>query len=725
MNFIKEWLKGWSLESKENFEKNHRIKSFEEYLLDLLNHPYLLSRNSVQYLVDMLEFFGEKKVYSSGMVQKRFTLFDQDFPYMATKKIVGHESTILKIYSVLKDFVIEGGIDKIVLLHGPSNSGKSLILEWLMIGLEEYSRKNEGCLYTFHWIFPIESGKRLGFGEKNDIFKGVSSFANLSSEQTAFRIGCDVNDSPLLLIPPKRRLPFLQKLLENAPEAERERFVPTKYILEGELCSRCRQIFDSLHDEYGGDVEKILRHVQVRRLFISRKYQRGAVVISPQESPDAAVRLLSTDVNWEQVPSVLQHLTLEQIQGGLTGSNNGILEFSDFLSRPPEMNKYLLSLITSGRMDISQNSWTLNTTIFATAIEESLDLFKNKEEFHNFKGILTFIPVPYLLERTKEQILHYETLKKIAEFKHVDPLLHYSSALIAVLSRLFKPQLNHFEPKMRETVSKITPYEKAIMYDSFFEFSPELVSFTLDKIAILPDLIEEFAETQYYEGRMGFSPKDFSEIFYEQAYKQEEGCMTIIDFLDGVYFLTKNTSLYRFLDMKPEGNYNDFGYILDITRKEHSNIFEDILLHVLGYSPNDLLFGLLKGYYYLLLNKGSEKKLEEHERLLKIDGKRGRKRIKKEINEGMNMSDWGFIPSFCKEYKRIKKGIINGNLNNIKSEINSMSMILLGREKELPKDIKDKSVKTIDILIEKYGFCANCLYENLSTLIEEKYSKAH
>ncbi|NMB99887.1 MAG: hypothetical protein GYA35_06375, partial [Thermoanaerobaculaceae bacterium] len=198
MDFSENWLKEWASESKNNFEKNHRIKSFSEYIKDLSEKPYSLSRNSVQYLLDMLEFFGEKKVYSLGTLFKTFKLFEQEIPSSAAPPLVGQEGAVMEIYSILKDFVIEGGADKIVLLHGPGSCGKSLIIEWLMRGIEEYSRKSAGCLYTFHWVFPKEGGKRMGFGEKTDIVPSSSTYAYLSSDQISFRLSCDVNDSPLL-----------------------------------------------------------------------------------------------------------------------------------------------------------------------------------------------------------------------------------------------------------------------------------------------------------------------------------------------------------------------------------------------------------------------------------------------------------------------------------------------------------------------------------------------
>lgn len=721
MDFSDNWLKEWASESKENFEKNHRIKSFSEYLKDLSEKPYSLTRTSVQYLLDMLEYFGEKKVYSLGTIFKTFKLFELTMPNSASPPLVGQEGAIMEIYSILKDFVIEGSADKIVLLHGPSNCGKSLIIEWLMRGIEEYSRKQEGCLYTFHWIFPKEGGKRMGFGEKNEPLSSTSSYAYLSSDQISFRLACDINDSPLLLIPPKRRLSFIKELLKNANETEKEKFISSKYILEAELCGRCRQIFDALHDEYGGDVEKILMHIQVRRFYISKKYQRGSVVISPQETPDAGTRLISTDSNWDSIPSALQHLSIEQVQGSIVKANNGIAEFSDFLSRPTELNKYLLSLLASGGMEVSQNSISLNSTIFATAIEENLDTFKQSHDFPAFKGRMAFVTVPYLLERRKESEIHLKSLIKISEFKHICPMLHFSSGLTAVLTRLFKPIPENYSKEFKESVANITPYEKTVIYDSFSDFVPEFVSFDMKKMKLIFYLTEEFRKTQYYEGRFGFSPREISDLFYEEAYNKENSCISIFDFLNGLAILTKDRSLYKFLEIKPEANYHDLAYIMNIVKREHLKFFEDTVLLALNVYPGQTAFSLVKSYFSKLIQQEDSKSITEIEKQLSLTENftNYRKRVKSNINESLKESDWGFIPLFCEEVVRLKKYKINQNKEKINKILNNTLLLLSGGKKNIDSSSIKETENFVNDMIEKYYFCPNCLYENTKALLEE------
>lgn len=724
MDPTEKWLGDWAESSRKNFEKNHRIKSFGEYLLDLRKSPYALTRNAVQYVVDMMEFFGVEKVYSMGEVLTKFTLFSRTAPEEAAAAVVGAEEAILDIYSALKNFVIEGKTDRMIHLHGPSGSGKSLIIDRLMKGCEEYCRKPEGALYTFHWVFPAEGGKRMGFGENSAESGPLSTFAYLSAEDISFRLACDMNDSPLLLISPRRRRAFLEEILKDAPEEERSRFLFTRRVLEDDLCPRCRAVFDALHDEYGGDVEKVLRHVQVKRLHVSRKYQRAAAVISPQETPDADSRLLSTDASLDDIPSALQHLTMEQIGGSLVQGNNGIVEFSDFLSRSPELNKYLLSAVSRGAVQISRSSVSLNIVPFATSDEESLDSFKQGHEFSSFKGITVFVPVPYSLERSKEQRIYLDTLSRIGKFKHVAPFLAEAAGLWAVLTRLHRPQPEAYPKDISGIAAKLGPYEKSVLYDSFAFLVPPLCSFDIQTIEALPYLKEEFSGTQFYEGRFGVSPRDMAEVFYGEAYNRENNCISLNDFLEGLGSLTKDQSLFRFLQLKPENGYHDPSAFTDIVRKEYLELFEGDFLQALKVYPEGGVLGVVDPYFSALLDGKEDEKTREQEKLLAggKDPEKYRGELLKAVEKGLKRSEWGFVPLYVEESKTFADSLRKGREEQIQSALTASMKLLIGGEKNVPAEELPAAKGLVEKMLEEFGYCPHCLYENIKAVLEEKYS---
>ena len=44
-------------------------------------------------------------------------------------------------------------------------------------------------------------------------------------------------------------------------------------MVDGELCHKCRRIYNALLAAYNGDWLKVLRHVQVERFYLSRRYR--------------------------------------------------------------------------------------------------------------------------------------------------------------------------------------------------------------------------------------------------------------------------------------------------------------------------------------------------------------------------------------------------------------------------------------------------------------------
>ncbi len=723
MDSAEKWLGDWAESSKKNFEKNHRIKSFNEYLGDLAGSPYSLSRNAVQYVVDMIEHFGEEKVYCIGELLTRFNLFSQPLPQKTIAPLAGSEEAVLDVYSALKNFAIEGKIDRMIHLHGPSGSGKSLIVDWLIKGCEEYSRKPEGALYTFHWVFPSEGGKRMGFGENPAGSGAPNTYAYLPSEEVAFRLSCDMNDSPLLLISPKRRRAFLEELLAGAGEEDKGRFIPTRHIVEDDLCPRCRAVFDALHDEYGGDVENVLRHVQVKRLHISGKYQRAAAVISPQESPDADSRLLSTDSNLDSIPSVLLHLTIEQLGGSLIQANNGIVEFSDFLSRSPELNKYLLSAAGGGTVEVSRSRVSLNLVPFATSDEDSLDTFKQSQEFSAFRGITVFVTVPYLLERSKEQKIYMETLSRIGRFKHIAPYLAESAGLWAVLTRLHRPEPENYGKEMTGLVARIGPYEKAVLYDSFSFLVPPLCGFDIQTIEALPYLREEFKRTQFYEGRFGFSPRDMAEIFYGEAYNRENNCIGLYDLLDGLNSLTKDRSLFKFLQLKPENGYHDPSEFSEIIRKEYLELFEGDCLQAMKIYPEGGILAVVDPYFNAVLEEKEDEKTRELEKLLagERDPAKYRDEIKAEAERGLKRSEWGFVPRYLAEARNYAAGLRKGREEETRAVLAASMRLLAGGEKNVQPESLPPAKNFVERMMEEFGYCPHCLYESIKAVLEEKY----
>ena len=101
-----------------------------------------------------------------------------------------------------------------------------------------------------------------------------------------------MRDHPLLLLPRTKRRDLINQRLGAA---DRHGFRPADYLLRGDLSHRNRQIFEALLSSYHGDLAKVLRHVQVERFFVSRRYRQAAATVEPQLAVDARSKQLTMD----------------------------------------------------------------------------------------------------------------------------------------------------------------------------------------------------------------------------------------------------------------------------------------------------------------------------------------------------------------------------------------------------------------------------------------------
>src|SRR5262249_38937551 len=149
----------------------------------------------------------------------RWRLFDLPWEDEVGRRdaLVGHEALQAEVYRALSTFARQGRVNRLVLLHGPNGSAKSTFVACVMRAVEDYSARDEGALYRFHWVFPRGRGveSRIGFGGKgtDEGPRPGESYAHLDETQIEAKILCEVRDHPLLVLPSPTRQSFLRKVL--------------------------------------------------------------------------------------------------------------------------------------------------------------------------------------------------------------------------------------------------------------------------------------------------------------------------------------------------------------------------------------------------------------------------------------------------------------------------------------------------------------------------------
>jgi serine protein kinase len=562
---------------KKEFDSNRRILSYDEYLALVGENPKLQTRGSAAYLADMMDHFGREpagRSEAAGFVPlQRFKLFDLPIDSMASQ-VVGQEGVQHHIYRALRTFSRQGINNKLILLHGPNGSAKSSIAHALMGGMERYSRENHaGATYSFNWIFPVDRVTKGGIGINTPAYSSAKrdsqqSFAKLPDDEIAARIPCDMRDHPLLMIPQDVRREFLTKLVGDAKANELWEQMP-HYLTQGDLCHRCKQIFDVLLTANGGDYRKVLSHVQVERVYFARRYRRGLVTIEPQMHVDAQYHQLTYNKSMGQLPATLQSLNLFTLTGDLVDGNRGLIEYSDLLKRPVDSFKYLLGACETGSVNVGNSIAYVDTVMIGSTNEVQLDAFKEFPDFTSFKARIELVRVPYLMSVSDEQKIYASQLHQMAGDKHLAPHVAWTAGMWAVLTRLKKPNSINYPPNVSTLVSNLTPLEKARLYDTG-EVPPQL-SLEDKKLlrANLRKLREEYTNIPYYEGRMGASAREIKSILFDAAQNPEFPCLSPLATLRELEEFVKRVSEYEFLKQDVKDGFHDSAEFINAVRTEY------------------------------------------------------------------------------------------------------------------------------------------------------------
>ncbi|RMG18304.1 MAG: serine protein kinase PrkA [Planctomycetota bacterium] len=588
-----------SSRSQERFAARQQILSFAEYFAEVARDPRRHTRDAARYLKDCFDHFGTTEVRGLGRTLRRFKLFDAPWDGGETQ-VLGQEELQNAVYKHLVSFCEKGRVDKLLMIHGPNGTAKSTFVECLIGALRHYSSLPEGALYRFNWVFS-DSAERaaLGFHEKVSDLPEDGSLAHLPAEEITFKLGDELKDHPLLLIPSEERGEVLARLF-GEPDPD----VPA-FLRHGDLCAKNREIYRALSNAYKGDWRRIVQHVQVERIDISQRYRSCAVVIQPQRNVDASSRPLNLEKSY-RLPPILNQSSLSELSGDLVDGNRGIVEYSDFFKRPLELSKYLLTTSEKGSISLPDTTAYLDCVFFATANEKNLTLFKRNPDFPSFKGRFELIRAPYLLRYSVEERLYADRIHAIAESKHVAPHVTRIVALWAVLTRLRRPNPRNYKGELSGLVARLRPVEKAVLYDSgepprdWSDVERKELRANITLLAEEYDTAEEEFEgllDAAYEGRRGASPREIMAILHEAALLPDRPCLTPLAVLEAVREASEDKSLYEFLRLAPEAGYHDVESLTDDVETEYRRIVRDEVHRALALVEERAYEQLFEDYF--------------------------------------------------------------------------------------------------------------------------------
>lgn len=575
---IESWLDELGRESERRFTRSRRLIDYGEYLREVTREPEVHVRDAATWLVDAFEHFGTREVAYPWGDEVRFNLFDQQFSG-GGDPLVGQERVQTEFYRALKGFVRDGRPMRMILLHGPNGSSKSTFVNCVMRAMEYYSSLDEGARYRFNWVFPKEltgSGK-LGFNTSKDGLMPGGSLARLEDQDVEARLSCELKDHPLLVLPRKERMEFLDSIESDTWS----RKVPDLLSRSG-LCPKCKLVFDALMTSYRGDLRKVLGHVQVERYFVSRGYRRAAVTIGPQMHVDASERQVTMDQSLSMLPRMLARLSLYEFQGDLVDGSGGLIEFSDMLKRPLEAIKYLLATLETGEVSTGQSILRVDSVMVGTTNEIQLAGLRQQAEYLSFLGRLDLVKVPYILSEPVERGI-YESRVLPNLTTHVAPHAVRIASAWGVLTRLFRPRGDAYVEPLSVIAPSLTAFEKMHLYSQGRVPDRLGQEEATALIGGLPGLRSEFDQEVMYEGAVGASPREVKYVLDRAAQAEADSCLTPMGVLREIAELAERAKDFPFLGLESEqGGYHDQVQFIEGLTEELLDVLEVEALQASG-----------------------------------------------------------------------------------------------------------------------------------------------
>jgi serine protein kinase len=392
------------------YSKVHWEGTFEEFLDIVREHPEV-TRNSYQRLYDMIMSHGTEEYYENKEKIHRYKFFN-DFAVRFDDAIYGLDRTIQQLANTFKSAAYGYGTERrVLLLHGPVGSSKSTIARLLKRGLEEYSRSDNGAIYSFAWK-----------GENGAWIKDP------------------MHGDPLQLIPVELRDHFLRELTDGLAK-------PPKYPIQvkGELCPFSRYIFNDRLQKYNGDVSAMLANeVKVYRMVLSEQDRIGIGTFQPKDEKNQDSTELTGDLNYRKIAEYGSDSDPRafNFDGELNIANRGLVEFIEVLKLDVAFLYDLLGASQEHKIKPKKFAQTdIDEVILGHTNEPEYRRLQNNEFMEALRDRTVKIDVPYVT-RLSDEIKIYEksfNAEKVLG-KHIAPHTIEVAAMWAVLTRLEQPK---------------------------------------------------------------------------------------------------------------------------------------------------------------------------------------------------------------------------------------------------------------------------------------------
>ena len=379
--------------TKSYEREQQEVMSLRDYLLACRDNPMIYATSAER----MIAAIGEPELIDTSKDPRlsRIHLNRTIKVYPAFAAFYGMEDTIERIVGFFK-YAAQGLEEsrQILYLLGPVGGGKSSLAETLK------------SLMELNPIYALKAGDQVS----------------------------PVYESPLVLF----NRPELADLLEDKYGIEKRRL---QYVMSPWATKRL--------DEFGGDISKF----EVVRLYPSKLRQVGITKTEPGDENNQDISSLVGKVDIRKLEHFSQNDTdAYSYCGGLSMSNQGLLEFVEMFKAPIKVLHPLLTATQEGNYVGTEALGPIpySGTVLAHSNEAEWQLFKNNKNNEAFIDRICVINVPYCL-RVAEETKIYEKLLAHSELggAHCAPETLPMLARFSVMTRLKTHENSNLFSKMR------------------------------------------------------------------------------------------------------------------------------------------------------------------------------------------------------------------------------------------------------------------------------------
>lgn len=449
-----------SLNVGNEFRELNWEGSFTDYLAIVSENPDV-ARNAFQRMYDMILSYGTEtyKEYKKNIIHYKF--FDDPIDD-GKEGVFGLDNSLMKLVHFFKSAAHGYGTEKrVLLLHGPVGSAKSTITRMLKKGIENYSRKDEGALYTFKWVDPE--------GKYQEIF------GNTRELRSAMR------DDPLKLVPEE----FRAQVMEHLNKGKKGRY---KVQIKGAVDPASRFVFKEFMKIHKGDWLKVLDHIRVERFVLSENDRVGIGTFQPKDEKNQDSTELTGDVNYRKIAEYGSDSDPRafNFDGEFNIANRGLIEFIEVLKLDVAFLYDLLTASQEHKIKPKKFAQTdIDQVIIGHTNEPEFRKLQNNEFMEALRDRTVKIDIPYTTKLEQEiRIYEKDFNPSKIKGKAIAPHTIAVAAMWAILTRLESPKK-----------ANLSLMQKLKLYDG-----KTLPGFTEDNV-------KELRKEAVREGLDGISPR--------------------------------------------------------------------------------------------------------------------------------------------------------------------------------------------------------------------------